>query len=63
MPSFRVVADQPPEYLSAAGGRVIPAAVVLQDLAFEGGVERFGQRVVRARSDRSHRLSDPQLAA
>jgi hypothetical protein len=45
--SFRVVADQPqPEHLAAAGGGVIPAAVVLEDFAFEGGVERFGQRVV-----------------
>ena len=41
-----VIAGQPPEHFPAAGGRVGPAATVLQDFAFESGVERFSQRIV-----------------
>lgn len=44
--SFGVVAGQPSEDLAAAGCCVGPAGTVLQDLAFEGRVERFGQRVI-----------------
>jgi hypothetical protein len=44
--SFGVIAGQPPEHFPAAGGRVGPAATVLQDFAFESGVERFSQRIV-----------------
>lgn len=44
--SFGVVAGQPSEDLAAAGRRVRPVAAVLEDFAFEGGVERSGQRVV-----------------
>ena len=44
--SCGVVADQPTEDLAPAGGRIGPAATVLEDFAFEGGVERFGQRVI-----------------
>ena len=61
--AFGVVAGQPPEDLAAAAGRITPAATVLEDFAFEGGVERFGQRVVRTRAHRPHRLGDPQIAA
>jgi hypothetical protein len=42
VPSFGVVAGQPAEDFAAAGGGVGPAATVLEDFAFEGGVERFG---------------------
>ena len=51
--SFGVVAGQPAEDLAAAGGCVGPAAAVLEDFAFEGGVERFGQRVVSTRTRRA----------
>lgn len=61
--TFRVVADQPPEDLAAAGGSIFPAVIVLEDFAFEGRVERFGERVVSTRSDRAHRLGDPELRA
>ncbi len=43
---FEVVADEPAEHFAAAGSSIGPLAAVLQDLAFEGGVERFGERVV-----------------
>jgi hypothetical protein len=46
--------------LTAAGDRVGPAAVVLEDFAFEGGVERFGQRVISARgASTARRRRDP----
>lgn len=44
--SPQVVADQPAEHFTAAAGGVAPLAAVLQDFAFEGGVERFGERVI-----------------
>ena len=53
VPSFDVVADQPAEHVAAAGGRVGPAGVVLQDFAFEGSVERFRHRIVLGRRLRS----------
>jgi len=37
--TFGVVAGQPAEHLAATGSGVIPVAVVLKDLAFEGSVE------------------------
>lgn len=63
VPSFGVVAGQPVEDFAAAGGRVGPAATVLEDFAFEGGVERFGQGVIDARPDATHGLSDAQFFA
>ena len=63
VPSFGVVASQPPEDLAAAGRRIVPARVVLENFAFEGRVERFGERVVSARADRTHGLGDPQILA
>ena len=46
-----VVAGQPFEALTAAGDLVGPGALVHEDLAFEGGIEGFGQLVVRAGAD------------
>ena len=60
---FGVVAGQPSEDLAAAGRLVGPAATVLQNFAFECGVERLGQRVIGTRSDRSHGLGDLQFFA
>jgi hypothetical protein len=61
--AFGVVAGQPPEDLAAAAGRITPAATVLEDFAFEGGVERFAQRIVSARTDTAHGLSDTKIRA
>ena len=61
MPSFGVVAGQPPEHLAAATRRVRPAGPVVQDLAFEGGVERFCQGVVGTGTHTAHGLGDPQI--
>jgi hypothetical protein len=57
--SSRVVPGQPPQHLSAAGGGIVPAAVVVRNFAVEGGVERFGKRVVRARTDAPIDWGDP----
>lgn len=59
--SFGAIADQPWEDFAAAGRRVRLAITVLQDFAFEGGVERFGQRVIGTCPDRSHGLGNPQF--
>jgi hypothetical protein len=63
VPSFGVVAGQPAEDFAAAGGGVGPAATVLEDFAFEGGVERFGQCVIGDRPEVTHGLSDAQFCA
>jgi hypothetical protein len=55
-----VVAQDPPEQLTSADSVVGPALVVLQDLAFQGGVDRLGEAVVGARADRSDGLGDPR---
>ena len=60
--SFGVVAGQPAEDLAAATRRVGPAGPVLQNFAFEGGVERFRQCVVGTCPHCAHGLGDPRSA-
>jgi hypothetical protein len=63
VPAAGVVAVEPAEELAAAGGLVGSGVVVLEDLAFEGGVERFGEAVVCAGPDGAHGLGHAQVAA
>ena len=58
-----VVPDEPAEHLAAAGRLVGPGGVVLQDLAFEGGVERLREGVVGAGPDGAHGLGHAQVGA
>lgn len=62
MPTDGVVADTSPEHVPTAHQLVGEGLRVLEDLALECGIERLGQRVVRAGTDRAHRLAQPQAA-
>src|SRR3954451_7126736 len=63
VPPAVVLTDEPAEHLTAAGDLVGPGLRVLQDLAFEGRVERLRERMVSARADGTHRLGDAEVGA